>query len=84
MDMGVGLNHVVELKFQRPALLTFNQGAKKIPYDGKEPSKIAVSDLETGKDIPAELGKTAAEWLRSDWTKSRISQWWRVRTWLRS
>ncbi|MDD5066385.1 MAG: PorV/PorQ family protein [bacterium] len=76
MDMGVEISHVVELKIQRPAFFEFGAGAEKIPYDGKNPTKIAVSEIEVPKGLDANLldanlSKTIAEWLRGDWSKSK-------------
>lgn len=77
IDYGMNLNseisteHYISTSILFPALFEIRGRKEKIPYDGKNPTRIAVSEFEV-RNCEEELGASVAEWLRSDLAKSEF------------
>ena len=73
LDYGIGIDietiHFIEFKLSQPPLFVIKFGGEKIPYDGKNPSRIAISELKP-YGCNEEIASTVSEWLRSDLANS--------------
>jgi len=55
----------------RPGTFSWHFFLKTLPYDGKKPVRVAVSEFEV-KNCEEDLGGSAAEWLRIDLAASDV------------